>query len=80
MKCIKRNSEIRRVENSEAEQLVQKGWAYCSKTLWKTNVSPAIAAPTVLTPDVVKTPKTKTDEVEKILKKKIKKIKSLPKK
>lgn len=36
MKCIIKGSEIKRVSNENAEELVSnKGWAYISKKQWK---------------------------------------------
>jgi len=35
MKTIKRNDELRRVSDKEAQLLVKNGWEYCPKNLWK---------------------------------------------
>ena len=54
MKCIKRVSEVRRVDNSLADKMVRsEGWAFCSKTEWKNlNRKPS-------------EPKTETEKPEK---------------
>lgn len=36
MKCVKKDSNIRRVLNSEAHRLVDnEGWSFCTKTEWR---------------------------------------------
>ena len=35
MKTIKKNDEIKRVSDNEANHLVKFGWEYCPKNLWK---------------------------------------------
>ncbi len=37
MKCVLKNQYVDpiRVTNKKAEELVKKGWVYCSKALWK---------------------------------------------
>lgn len=49
MKCIIKGEEIKRVEDVEAAALVNKGWAYCGKTLWKEKVR--VKKPEVVAPD-----------------------------
>lgn len=35
MKTVKKNSEFKRVDNTEAIKLVSAGWEYASKSEWK---------------------------------------------
>lgn len=35
MKTVKKENEIKRVTDSQAEQMVARGWEYCSKSEWK---------------------------------------------
>lgn len=65
MKCVKNNTtnEIKRVSDTHAEELVNKGWAYIPKKEWKETVRKVAAAPDALTlsdtPEVKKEPKPK---------------------
>lgn len=46
MKTVKSGGEIRRVEDAVAEDMVKRGWAFCSKSEWKTKVR-ATAKPVI---------------------------------
>ena len=35
MKCVTNGSEVKRVSESNAKQLIEKGWDFCSKQMWK---------------------------------------------
>jgi GH25 family lysozyme M1 (1,4-beta-N-acetylmuramidase) len=35
MKTVKKNKEILRASNNEAEQLTKQGWKYCPKSEWR---------------------------------------------
>jgi len=35
MKCIKKHGEIKRVADSQAAEMIKKGWVYCPKHQWK---------------------------------------------
>ena len=35
MKTVKKGDDVRRVEDTQAHMLVNNGWEYCSKELWK---------------------------------------------
>jgi len=35
MKCIEKHGVIKRVKDEVAEDMVDKGWAYCPKSKWK---------------------------------------------
>ena len=35
MKTVKKNKEVLRASDSEAEQLVEQGWKYCPKSEWR---------------------------------------------
>tara|TARA_R110000803_G_scaffold72574_1_gene136284 strand:+ start:16158 stop:16394 length:237 start_codon:yes stop_codon:yes gene_type:complete len=37
MKTVKRGDVVRRVEDGQAHMMVNNGWEYCSKELWKEN-------------------------------------------
>jgi hypothetical protein len=36
MKTVKKDGEIKRVDDLTADYMVQTGWEYCSKSEWKT--------------------------------------------
>lgn len=38
MKTIKKEAQIKRVQDSEAESFVKRGWTYCAKSEWKSQV------------------------------------------
>lgn len=38
MKTIKKGKDIERVTNKKADQMVDSGWNFCSKSEWKKNV------------------------------------------
>jgi len=38
MKTIKKEAQIKRVQDSEAELFVKRGWTYCGKSVWKSQV------------------------------------------
>jgi hypothetical protein len=38
MKTVSNGGDIRRVDNAEAEKLVERGWKYISKGKWKEEV------------------------------------------
>ena len=38
MKCIKKGTDIKRVSNKQAYDLVKADWTFCPKSEWKTNV------------------------------------------
>lgn len=35
MKCIKKNDEVRKVDDKEAREKVLNGWEYCSRESWR---------------------------------------------
>lgn len=35
MKCIKKENEIKRVDDNTAHEMVKEGWEYTSKSEWK---------------------------------------------
>jgi len=35
MKTLKKGDDVRRVEDSQADMMVNNGWEYCSKELWR---------------------------------------------
>lgn len=38
MKTIKKEAQIKRVQDSQAESFIRRGWTYCAKNEWKTKV------------------------------------------
>lgn len=39
MKCIIKDEDVRKVEDSDAQRMVNKeGWKYCAKSIWKERV------------------------------------------
>jgi hypothetical protein len=38
MKTMKLGDQIKRVGEKEVKQMLERGWQYCSKKLWKENV------------------------------------------
>jgi hypothetical protein len=41
MKTIKKNKKIIRIKDSQADELLEKGWKFCSKREWKREVRDA---------------------------------------
>ena len=41
MKTIKKNKEIKRVSDKQAEEKVKEGWKYCPKSEWREKVRDA---------------------------------------
>lgn len=35
MKTVKLGQEVKRVSNKEADDMVNQGWSFCAKLLWK---------------------------------------------
>tara|TARA_Y100000004_G_scaffold186267_1_gene237553 strand:+ start:1908 stop:2069 length:162 start_codon:yes stop_codon:yes gene_type:complete len=38
MKTIKKNKQVKRVSDKQAQEMVKEGWKYCSKSEWKKKV------------------------------------------
>jgi hypothetical protein len=36
--CVRNNKNVKRVRRTEAEVLVQSGWEYCPRSVWKKEV------------------------------------------
>jgi hypothetical protein len=79
MKCVKLNQIIKRLENTEADSLVLKGWKYCSKTEWRKSLTPSPTMTSKPAPQEIinenKELVPRKNEVEKILKQKVRKHK-----
>ena len=61
MKCVVKNSVIKRVSDTQAAELVSKGWAFTNKKLWKEQVRDAVK----IVPVVVEASSEPTTEVKK---------------
>ena len=35
MKTLKKGEDVKRVEDTQAQMMVNNGWEYCSKELWR---------------------------------------------
>ncbi len=48
MKCIKNGSEIRRVSDQDAMDMVKNGWKYCPKHEWKNKGSKPVPTESIV--------------------------------
>lgn len=49
MKTIKRDGEVKRVSDKEAQYMVKNGWEYCPKNVWKSTkeIKPKVEVDTI---------------------------------
>ena len=62
MKCIRKADEVQRVDDNKAAEMVNQGWAYCGKELWKASIRPAKASSK---PEAGKKPADKGEKLKK---------------